>query len=73
MTETKNEVMRVVVNGRLVEMAPGATVGEVKNNLQLAADETLVEVSGASALAKLDTDPVQESRRYRSIPPASQG
>ena len=65
--------LQVVVNGRLVKVQQGATVGDVKQALDLPGGEQLVELSGKTSEAKSDRSSVKGKSRYRSIPPITQG
>jgi len=62
-----------LVDGKLVQIAAGMNIEDLKRRAGLSSNDSLVEVSHHAAEAQRSSDPVKPSARYRSIPPTTQG
>lgn len=65
--------MRVVIDGRLVELPTDAKAEEAKRAAGIPNSDSLVEISGSRAELKADGSRLSPDSRYRSIPPITQG
>jgi len=66
-------MMRVTVDGRLIELPAGATASDAKKAAGLSDSDSLVEVAGARAEVKSESSQLSPESKYRSIPPIEQG
>lgn len=61
--------MRVTIDGRLVEISPEATVGDVKQELGIPGSDALVEVSASRAEARPEKSRGKDGGRPRGTHP----
>ncbi len=64
--------MRATIDGRLVELAPGSNVSDLKQAAGIPAGDAIVTIGGNGSRI-LGNDDVISTGRYRSLPPTTQG
>jgi hypothetical protein len=64
--------MRATIDGRLVELAPGSSVADLKHAAGIPAGDAVVTIGGNGSRILGDDDAIVGGR-YRSLPPTTQG
>lgn len=65
--------MRVIVNGKLVEVEEGSKVHDLRVSIGAEDKDGFVRLSGSDAEEVADGEQVRKGQRFRSIPPITQG